>query len=194
MDIQDWIGYVPYGLQFVCTDLSSGEYEVLPLSSIDMERKVVEIGATEYDFSDIGTEQCKLLLKPLEDIYKTFELSEEEVFSIEQIKKGDTYYRAFLNYSTIQFIHDYNYDFQNLIKKGHAITEEELKEGNGTFTEKVMLKFLYNSSKKKGPRTVDELAWEAGMSIKRLEDFLDNDVVPTKAEIEIIEDALNIEL
>ncbi|MCP1996642.1 hypothetical protein [Flavobacterium sp. HSC-61S13] len=55
------------GVSFYCEDTDSGEYEILNVTSIDLAHETIEIGATTFDFEDIG-KYVKPVMHPLSDL------------------------------------------------------------------------------------------------------------------------------
>lgn len=62
--------YLPYGLEFVCVDRESTEYEIACASSVHLANEIIDVCGVDYDFSDLGGKEIKPLLRPLFDLTK----------------------------------------------------------------------------------------------------------------------------
>lgn len=72
--------YIPYGLEFKCSDVQSGEYAISMITEIHLGNEVLEVGATQFDFSDLGTEELKPIFRPLSDLIKDIDVIKQELF------------------------------------------------------------------------------------------------------------------
>lgn len=74
LTLKELSAYLPHGLSFKCSEITSGEYEVNYISEIDLANETVTIGTTDYDFSDLGKRfngiEVKPCLRPLSDLTK----------------------------------------------------------------------------------------------------------------------------
>jgi len=121
--------YLPYGLNFIMLD-PSGEYEISPIINIDFAKEELEVSATCYDFSDLGGEEIKPILRPLldltrEELYKAgfnshidYLTHEHQEFSTDVLKAP---------YDMVVYLFEHHFDVFGLIEKGLAVNINDIK-------------------------------------------------------------------
>lgn len=79
--------YLPYGLNFHCVDIESGEYEELPFTSISLSDGFEElrIGNQEIEIDDLFANDYKPILRPLTDFTKEIEINGEKFYPCHRI-------------------------------------------------------------------------------------------------------------
>ena len=72
--------YLPYGLDFLCFDVESKEFEELPLLSINLRNEELEIGGMDIPIDELPYPNgltIKPILRPLSDLTKEIEETEK---------------------------------------------------------------------------------------------------------------------
>lgn len=77
LELKHLAPYLPYGLTFKCTDTYSGEYEISTITEMHLGNEILEVGATTFEFSDLGTAILKPILRPLSDLFNEYPLTND---------------------------------------------------------------------------------------------------------------------
>lgn len=143
LELKHLAPYLSYGLEFICICPDSMEYEVSQVSNIHLGNEIIEVGATEFEFSDLGGEEIKPILRPLSDLTKEIEYNGEKIFPVEWLE--DKYFTTDLHsqcnriiederwinhcdYLLIQYLLEWHFDVFGLIEKGLAIDKNTLEK------------------------------------------------------------------
>lgn len=121
--------YLPYGLNFQCLDVESGEWEIVGLSKIDLVNETLEIGNIDVDISEMKDSNIKLILRPLSEFSKEKTGREvmdilnceiDAVWELWQFSDGTKKLEQ-LSVKTYNVMCENCVDFNNLIPNGLAI-------------------------------------------------------------------------
>ena len=110
LELKQITHYLPYGLNFICFDVESKEFEELPLLSINLRNDELEIGGMDIPIDElpypIGLE-VKPILRPLSDLTKEIKVNGEKFVPIVELLKlaHETYYNEKIGsrYQEIEF-------------------------------------------------------------------------------------------
>lgn len=72
LELKHLAPYLPYGINFKMLDESSGEWEILPLVSVNIANETIEIGAMEIGLDELNAYEG-IVLRPLSDLTKEIE-------------------------------------------------------------------------------------------------------------------------
>ena len=137
------IPYLPYDLGFKATDLESGEFEESCITEINFATAQIEVGATMYSFDDIGSNELKPVLRPLEDLVKEISFNNKRFIPLTELKDSglwcDAYddwwdlqepdYKTMMRncpYEIFDKLLEWNFDVFSLIDDGRAINMNKL--------------------------------------------------------------------
>lgn len=128
--------YLPYGLEFVCICPKSMEYEISQVSNIHIGNEIIEVGATEFEFSDLGGEEIKPILRPLSDLTKEIEHNDRKFIPIKMFARssqrdvGEIVFQIksleILDHYIFQYLIEWHFDVFGLIEKGLAIDKNSI--------------------------------------------------------------------